>query len=422
MTVDIKMPAPTPGMTEGTLVRWLKQEGDWIDIGEAIAEVETDKAMLEIESFDAGTLGKILVPAGTSNVAVDTIIAMLIEEGAATLPSEDEAPTVDEAPAHEHSMLAAKTMSVANPTSVASTMPGPQLETPPREQGRVFASPLARRLGREHGIDVADIQGSGPHGRVVRIDVERAISEPAPADQRDSKAHMDSRIQTIPHTAMRRTIASRLSESKREVPHFYLTVDCDVGELLTLRSRLNAKGAEASPAFKLSANDILIYAVARSLRRVPEVNASWTNEATIRYQEVDVAVAVATEGGLVTPVLRQADRMGLAEITTTLRELAESARAGRLAPSEYQGGGFTISNLGMYGIRDFAAIINPPQAAILAVGAIEKRPIVRDNELAVGEMMTLTLSADHRVIDGAVGACFLAVLRELIEDPLNLLV
>jgi pyruvate dehydrogenase E2 component (dihydrolipoamide acetyltransferase) len=407
MTVDIKMPAPTPGMTEGTLVRWLKQEGDWIDIGDAIAEVETDKAMLEIESFDAGTLGKILVPAGTSNVAVDTVIASLIEERAAAMPSADEAPTV-ETQIDEHAI------------------PEPQLEASPREQSRVFASPLARRLGREHGIDVADIQGSGPHGRVVRIDVERAMSEPAPtpAGQVDSKAPMDtdSRIQTIPHTAMRRTIANRLSESKREVPHFYLTIDCDVGELMTLRSRLNAKGEDASPAFKLSVNDILIYAVARSLRRVPEVNASWTNEETIRYQEVDVAVAVATEGGLVTPVLRQADRMGLAEITTTLRELAESARAGRLAPSEYQGGGFTISNLGMYGIRDFAAIINPPQAAILAVGAVEKRPVVRNNELAVGEMMTLTLSADHRVIDGAVGARFLAVLRELIEDPLNLLV
>ncbi len=410
MTVDIKMPAPTPGMTEGTLVRWLKQEGDWIDIGEAIAEVETDKAMLEIESFDAGTLDKILVPAGTSNVAVDTIIATLIAEGTSTLPSGDETPE-DEAPAQPHSM------------PITNTAPEPQSKAP-REQGRVFASPLARRLGRENGIDVAEIQGSGPHGRVVRLDVERALSELAPAEQMNSEVSLDadSRIQTVPHTAMRRTIANRLSESKREVPHFYLTIDCDVGELLKLRSRLNAKGAEASPAFKLSVNDILIYAVARSLRRVPEVNASWTNEATLRYQEVDVAVAVATEGGLLTPVLRQADRIGLAEITTTLRDLADKARAGRLAPSEYQGGGFTISNLGMYGIRDFAAIINPPQAAILAVGAVEKRPVVRGNELAVGEMMTLTLSADHRVIDGAVGARFLAVLRELIEDPLNLLV
>lgn len=410
MTVDIKMPAPTPGMTEGTLVRWLKQEGDWIDIGEAIAEVETDKAMLEIESFDAGTLDKILVPAGTSNVAVDTIIATLIAEGTSTLPSGDETPE-DEAPAQPHSM------------PITNTAPEPQSKAP-REQGRVFASPLARRLGRENGIDVAEIQGSGPHGRVVRLDVERALSELAPAEQMNSEVSLDadSRIQTVPHTAMRRTIANRLSESKREVPHFYLTIDCDVGELLKLRSRLNAKGAEASPAFKLSVNDILIYAVARSLRRVPEVNASWTNEATLRYQEVDVAVAVATEGGLLTPVLRQADRIGLAEITTTLRDLADKARAGRLAPSEYQGGGFTISNLGMYGIRDFAAIINPPQAAILAVGAVEKRPVVRGNELAVGEMMTLTLTADHRVIDGAVGARFLAVLRELIEDPLNLLV
>lgn len=410
MTVDIKMPAPTPGMTEGTLVRWLKQEGDRVDIGEAIAEVETDKAMLEIESFDAGTLGKILVPAGTNNVAVDTIIATLIEEDASELPASDETPEV-EAPTDVQSM----------PT--ATTEQKPQLKSP-HELDRIFASPLARRLAHEHGIDIANIKGSGPHGRVVRLDVDRAMSEPEPTDQMSSEASMDanSRIQAVPHTAMRRTIATRLSESNREVPHFYLTIDCDVGELLMLRSRINAKGAEASPAFKLSVNDILIYAVARSLRRVPEVNASWTDEAVIRYQDVNVAVAVATEGGLVTPVLHQADRMGLAEITTTLRELAESARAGRLAPSEYQGGGFTISNLGMYGIRDFAAIINPPQAAILAVGAVEKRPVIRNNELAVGEMMTLTLSADHRVVDGAVGARFLAVLHELIEDPLNLLV
>lgn len=405
MAVDIKMPAPTPGMTEGTLVRWLKQEGDWVDIGEAIAEVETDKAMLEIESFDAGTLGEILVPAGTSNVAVDTIIATLIENGTVALPSEDETP------AHVYSM------------PVTSAVPEPPLKKP-CEQSRVFASPLARRLGREHGIDIADIQGSGPHGRVVRLDVERAMSKPAPADQMDSIASMDtdSRIQTIPHTSIRRTIANRLSESKREVPHFYLTIECDVGELLKLRSRLNANGAEANPAFKLSVNDILIYAVARALRRVPEVNASWTNETTRRYQDVDVSVAVATEGGLFTPVLRQVDRMGLAEITTTLRELAERARSGMLAPTEYQGGGFTISNLGMYGIRDFAAIINPPQAAILAIGAVEKRPIVRDDAIVVGEMMTMTLSADHRVIDGSVGARFLAVLRELIEDPLKLLI
>lgn len=414
MAVDIAMPAPTPGMTEGTLVRWLKQEGDSVDVGEPIAEVETDKATLEIESFDAGTLGKILVPAGTSNVAVGTIIAQLVEDGADASPSGELSPT-EEPPAAP----------TAEPETSSET--GSTQSAQSREQGRVFASPLARRLGRENGINVAGIQGSGPHGRVVRLDVERAMREqgPSPVDQPIYEAlspNVDSHTQTIPHTGMRKTIARRLSESKRELPHFYLSVDCNVGELLALRTRLNIKGSEASPAYKLSINDILVYAVSRALRRVPEVNATWTEEAIVRYQEVDVAVAVATEGGLVTPVIRQVDRMGLAEIASTLRELADKARAGRLAPAEYQGGSFTISNLGMYRIQEFAAIINPPQAAILAVGAVEKRPVVRDNELAVGEVMTMTLSADHRVVDGADGARFLSMLRELLEDPLNLLV
>ncbi|MCL1476231.1 MULTISPECIES: dihydrolipoamide acetyltransferase family protein [unclassified Marinobacter] len=408
MAIEIKMPAPTPGMTEGALIRWLKHEGDSVESGDVIVEVETNKATLEVEVFDEGILSKILVPAGSEQVPVGTVIAILTEHG-------------EELAAEPATEISAPEETLVTAAGFGNSVPRPH-------EDRVFASPLARRLACQYDLDIASLPGSGPRGRVVRVDVESARDSRAlakveePVDSGVFSQQNDQQVEYISNNSMRRTIAARLSESKREIPHFYLTLDCDVSGLLILRAQLNVKGAKASPTYKLSVNDIVVCAVARALRTVPEVNASWTDAAIKRYLSVDVSVAVATEGGLITPVIREADRKGLAEIASEVRELAEKARTGSLKPAEYQGGGFTISNLGMYGIREFSAIINPPQAAILAVGSIEKRPVVRDNELAVGELMTLTLSVDHRVVDGAVAARFLAVLRGLLEDPVTMLV
>lgn len=425
MAIKIELPSVAAGMEEATLVRWVKAEGDKVSKGETLAEMETDKAVMEMEAEADGVLGRILVPGGTEGVAVGTVIGVLLE------PGEDEsalasfqapsAPTADASPA------------ALEPETFPETRAAAKL-TPQHSHGeRILASPLAKRLAADYGVDLHSVQGSGPRGRIVRVDVER-VREIAPAPSASAAAAPvtkpaaapaiveGTRVQRIPNSGMRKTIARRLAESKQQVPHFYLTVDVQVDELLALRSRLNAKGSKAEPKFRLSVNDIIVYAAACALRRVPAVNSSWSDEAILRYLDVDVCVAVATEGGLVTPVIHEADRKGLAEISGEIRELARKAHDGKLVPADYQGGGFTISNLGMYGVREFAAIVNPPQAAILAVGAVEKRPVVRDDQLVVGSLMTLTLSADHRVVDGAVGARFLAELKALLEDPLELLV
>lgn len=430
MATEILMPSLAAGMEEATLMRWLKNEGDAVAKGDVLAEIETDKAVMEMESEADGRLGQILVPAGPEPVQIGTLIAVVLDEheSASVLDNYQRAqitapqPDSDDLPASPAPDQAPEQNS-ASPTQASHTGSRPE---------RIFASPLARRLASQAGIQLNSLSGSGPHGRIVRLDVERASQpspkHPAPVETTSTDAAIspqgetDARVKRIPNSGMRKTIARRLCESKQVVPHFYLTVDCRVDELLALRSRLNEKGAQSTPAYKLSVNDFIVFASAKALRRVPEVNASWTESEIIQYLDIDISVAVATESGLLTPVVREVDRKGLAEITTEIHSLADRARAGKLAPSEYQGGGFTISNLGMYGIREFSAIINPPQSAILAVGAVEKRPVVVDDQLAVGSMMTLTLSADHRVVDGSLGARFLTELKNLLEQPLNLLV
>ena len=410
MPTQILMPALSPTMTEGTLARWIKSEGDSVEPGDIIAEVETDKATMEIEAVDEGVLGRILVAEGAEGVAINTPIAVLVGEGedaaaAAPPPAGNGAPP---------------------PPSSAAAAPAPPSPPPPAApEGRIFASPLAKRMAAQAGIDLAALSGSGPRGRVVKRDIEAALDaraaappqpEPAAPPAAPAPAPPAGAVE-IPNSGMRKTIAKRLAESKRTIPHFYLTVDCEIDALLKTRADLNAR----SDAYRLSVNDFVVRAAALALRRVPEANAAWTDAATLRHTTVDVAVAVAVEGGLVTPVVRGADNKGLAEISAEMADFAARARAGKLLPEEYQGGGFSISNLGMYGVREFAAVINPPQAGILAVGAGEQRPAVRDGALAVATVMTCTLSGDHRVIDGAIGARFLAAFKGLVEDPLTML-
>lgn len=436
MATEILMPSLAAGMEEATLMRWLKHEGDAVAKGDVLAEIETDKALMEMESEVDGKLGQILVPASPDAVQVGTLIAVVLDEDESTTVLDSYQTTQTATPQSNSVDFSVSQCSEPSTTTVQSSeQHSASLSQTSQAQssdnaGRIFASPLARRLADQAGIALNSLTGSGPRGRIVRLDVERALQHPhavtaaetTSPDATTPQCGTDANVERIPNSGMRKTIARRLCESKQTVPHFYLTVDCRLDELLELRSKLNVNGSQAKPAYKLSVNDFIVFAAARALRRVPEVNASWTETEVIRYLDVGISVAVATESGLITPVVREVDRKGLAEITTEVRSLAKRARTGKLSPSEYHGGGFTISNLGMYGIREFSAIINPPQSAILAVGAIEKRPVVVDEKLAIGSMMTLTLSADHRVVDGSVGARFLAELKSLLEEPINLLV
>ncbi len=437
MATEILMPVLAAGMEEATLVRWLKAEGDAIAVGDVIAEVETDKATLEMEAEAAGVLGRILVGDGSAGVPVNSPIALLLADGenVDTLPGAVSAAVPEPAPAP--GAAAEERAPAAAPPS------GPEAG-----QGRrVLASPLARRLAALEGIDLGSLTGSGPRGRIVRLDVDRAVAQgavaqgavssapvpaaapapaPAPAVSVAVQAAQPAQpapmpwqsVTAYPNSGMRKTIARRLQESKQTMPHFYLTVDVMLDALLALRADLNGR---SGVSYKLSVNDFIIKAAALALRQVPEANAMWTDEAILRFETVDISVAVATDGGLITPVVRQADTKGLATLSGEVKALAAKARDGKLAPEEYQGGGFTISNLGMYGIREFSAILNPPQSCILAVGAAEQRPVVRDGALAVATVMTCTLSVDHRAVDGAVGASFLAAFKPFLEDPLRLM-
>ncbi len=428
MPIQILMPALSPTMTEGKLAKWLKNEGDPVQSGDVLAEIETDKATMEVEAVDEGVLGKILVAEGTEGVAVNAPIALLLEEGEASSTLEVATP--------------AQPPAVAPPGPASTAAPRPLVSAPAaaaqvpaaKSSGeRIFASPLAKRMASQAGLDLTQISGSGPHGRIVKADIEAAITagvgqaaaaaaQPVAAPNAPAAlAEPGAAFIEVPNSTMRKVIAQRLSASKREIPHYYLTIDCNLDALLELREKLNGRAPSGDKSYKLSVNDFVVRAVALALRAYPGANSSWTDEAIRLYQTVDVCVAVAAPNGLITPVVRGADNKGLVAISNEVRALAKRAREGKLMPEEYQGGGFTISNLGMFGIREFAAIINPPQSCLLSVGAAEKRPIVKDGALAVATMMSCTLSADHRSVDGAKGAEFLDVFKKLIEDPLTML-
>ncbi len=449
MPIKILMPALSPTMTEGTLATWHVKEGDEITSGDVIAEIETDKATMEVEAVDEGRVAKILVDAGTEGVAVNKVIAVLLEEGEDASALEGLSLDGGAPPSSANGGTAPAAAAVPAPAPVAPAAPAtaaPAAATPPAApaggQGRIFASPLARRLASQAGLDLAALQGSGPYGRIIKVDIEAALaggaaaapaatSAPAPAapaaaspgatgpSAKEMADLLGMAYRQEPLSSMRKTIARRLTEAKQQVPHFYLTVDCRLDELLKVRKELNARFEKEG--IKVSVNDFVIRASAIALTQVPAANASWDESGMMLYEHADVSVAVATPNGLITPIIRAAEGKGLAQISSEMKDLAVRARDGKLKPEEYQGGTFSVSNLGMFGVKEFAAIINPPQGCILAVGAGEQRPIVKDGALAVGTVMSCTLAVDHRVVDGAVGAEFLAALKKLIEYPMAML-
>ena len=430
MATNILMPALSPTMTEGTLARWLKREGDAVKSGDVLAEIETDKATMEVEAVDEGVLTRIVVPDGTAGVAVNATIGVLDGDG-----------TEETAPA---AISSAPAVAIPAPAAQVVYAAGAATQTTPAS-GRVFASPLARRLATQAGISLAAVTGSGPNGRIVRVDIEQfkakpvvaapisvvpapaALASAAPARAAPAApvaaptAAITAPHTLIPNTTMRRVIAKRLTESHQSVPTFYVTMDIELDALMALRAQLNARSPKEG-GYKLSINDFVVKASAMALRQVPALNASFTEVAIAQYTDVDISVAVSIPDGLITPILRRADTKGLAALSNEMKDLAARAKSGKLKPEEFQGGGFSVSNLGMFGVQSFTAIINPPQAAILAVGAGLPRPVVRDGQLAVATVMTCTLSVDHRVADGAVGAQWMAVFKALLEDPLGLLI
>jgi pyruvate dehydrogenase E2 component (dihydrolipoamide acetyltransferase) len=427
MATNILMPALSPTMTEGTLSRWLKKEGDAIKAGDVLAEIETDKATMEVEAVDEGVLGRILVPDGTANVKVNDPIAVMIVDGEAA-PAAAPAAAAPAAAAPAAAAPAAAAPAAAAPAAPAAVT---------HDGARIFASPLARRMAKQAGIDLAMLKGSGPNGRIVRADIESAHAAPAAAPVAAQPvaaapapalapvprpAPVTAPHTLVPNTTMRKVISRRLTESHQQVPNFFVTLDMEIDALLKLRAELNAKSPKDGPgAFKLSVNDLVIKAAAATLRRVPKMNASYTEDAMVLYDDVDISVAVSMPEGLITPIVRNADRKGLATISNEMKDLGARAKSGKLKPEEFQGGTFSISNLGMFGTKQFTAIINPPQAAILAVGAGEKRPVVKNDALAIATVMTCTLSVDHRVADGALGAEWMAVFKTLIEYPISLM-
>ncbi len=457
MPIAVTMPALSPTMEEGTLARWLKQEGDPVNPGDVIAEIETDKATMEVEAVDEGVLGRIVVPEGTEGVKVNATIAWLLEEGeeASALPADGQAegeaaaapadlvPEPESAPEptptpEPESQPAAPAPAAEAPAAEARAAPAP----PAGEGERVAVSPLARRMAKQSGLDLAAIAGSGPHGRIVKRDIEQALAAGAPAAEapaapapapapaapaaaapaRPAATVAGPEDEEIPHSNVRKVIARRLTEADRDVPQIYLSVDMEIDRLLAARKELNeALDGPDGKGTKVSVNDMVIKAAALALRQVPAVNAQWTETATRLLGAVDISVAVAYEGGLITPIIFDADLKGLAQIANEMKELAGRAREGRLKPEEYQGGSFSVSNLGMYGIGHFTSIVNPPQAAILAVGAGAQKAVVRDGEMQVATVMTCTLTCDHRVIDGALGAQWLQAFKGFVERPLSML-
>jgi len=450
MPIDITMPALSPTMEEGNLAKWLVKEGDSVSPGDVIAEIETDKATMEVEAVDDGVVAKLLVPEGTEGVKVNAPIAVLAGEGedvAAAAAAGASAPAATPTPA---AVQSAEPVETAAPQSAAAqSAPAQAAPVQPSaapmaaRPNRVFSSPLARRLAANAGLDLAALSGSGPHGRIIKRDVEAAIAsgvgkaevaapaEPAtapkptaPSDEQMLKLFEEGSFDLVPHDNMRKTIGRRLVEAKQTIPHFYLTIDCELDALLALRKQLNeaAPDRDGKPAYKLSVNDFVIKAMALSLRDVPEANASWTEQAMVRHKHADVGVAVSIPGGLITPIVRHAEDKPLSVISNEMKDLAGRARERKLMPQEYQGGTTAVSNLGMFGVKEFAAVINPPHATILAVGAGEQRPVVRDGAVTVATMMTVTLSTDHRAVDGALGAQLMAAFKAYVENPMAMLV
>ncbi len=482
MPINILMPALSPTMEKGNLAKWLKKEGDPVKAGDIIAEIETDKATMEVEAADEGVLAKIVVPEGTADVPVNQLIAVLAGEGedvkAAAAgaksaapppaPAAPKPPQAAEAPPKPSSAPAPSPQPSPQRGEGASAAPPPPSFTSPRggevgtrsvpgeggrtdagrmDGGRIFSSPLARRLAREAGIDLGRVQGTGPHGRVVARDIEAAksgtglrppgLAAPAaaaaaaapmavraPSDEKIRALFEPGSYEVVPHDNMRKIIAQRLTESKLTIPHFYLTVDCALDTLLAAREEINATAPknDGKPAYKISVNDFVIKALALALQKVPEANVTWTEGAMLKHKHSDVGVAVAIKGGLITPVVRKAEQKSLSAISNEMKDFAARARVRKLKPEEYQGGSTAVSNLGMYGIKDFYAVINPPHATILSVGAGEARPLVRDGKIEIAQVMTVGLSTDHRAVDGALGAELLGAFRQFIENPVMMLV
>ena len=443
MATNILMPALSPTMTEGTLARWLKKEGDAIKAGDVIAEIETDKATMEVEAVDEGVLGKILVQDGTANVKVNEPIGVMVDAGEAIPSSAAVAVPKAAAVAPRAEPLAAaasEAVPTAKPAAIPTVAPAINGRAPSGE--RVFVSPLARRMAQQAGIDLSGLHGSGPNGRIVRADIEAAQRGGAPVVVAPSVATpvaapsvaapvakgpapvITAPHKLVPHSSMRKVIARRLTEARSTIPQFYVSMDIEIDAMIALLATLNAKSPpkDAPGSYLVTINDMVIKAAAATLRKVPAINASWTDDAMVLYDDIDISVAVSIPDGLITPIIRHADHKGLSTISREMKDLAGRARAGKLKPEEFQGGGFSISNMGMFGVSAFTAIVNPPQAAILAVAAGTKRPIVnKDGELAVATVMTCTLSVDHRVADGAMGANWMRTFKQVVEDPLSLL-
>ena len=467
MPINILMPALSPTMEKGNLAKWLKKEGDAVKTGDVIAEIETDKATMEYEAIEDGTLAKIVVPEGTSDVPVNQLIAVMAQEGedvkaaaagagsSAPAPKPQAAPEPKAAAPAQQAKADVAKPAVSAPPSASSGGSGsggdpfPVAKSPTpaangHAAGRIFSSPLARRLAKEAGIDLGRIAGSGPHGRVIARDVTAAqtggglrapaaasAGAPAPAiapsmsDQQIRALYEEGSYDVVPHDGMRRTIAQRLTASVQTIPHFYLTVDCDIGKLLDAREEINAsapKGKDGKPGYKLSVNDFVIKALALALQRVPDANVSWTEGGMLKHHHSDIGVAVAMPNGLITPIIRNAETKSLSAISNEMRDLATRARDRKLKPHDYQGGSTAVSNLGMYGIKDFTAVINPPHATILAVGTGEERAVVRDGKIVAAHIMSVTMSCDHRAVDGALGAVLIGAFKALIENPVMMLV
>lgn len=450
MPTEILMPALSPTMETGKLAKWLVKEGDTVTSGDIIAEIETDKATMEVEAVDEGKVGKILIAEGTEEVAVNTTIAVLLEDGESVDDIAASPAPAAAAPAKAEPAVSAPTAAAVAPAAVPAPVTAPAVDPAPARQAdtRIFASPLARRIAKQNNIDIALLSGSGPHGRIIKLDVETALKDgvpspaPAPAaaaaspaaapamaagpsDDMVRRLFAEGSFEELPHDGMRKTIAARLSESNQSIPAYLISVDCTLDALLKSRAEFNAvapKDKDDKPAYKLSVNDFIIKALALALRDIPMANASWTSSARLLHTHSDVGVAVAIPDGLITPIVREAEIKPLSKISAEVKDMARRARDRKLMPEEYQGGTTAVSNLGMFGVDSFTSIINPPHASILSVGAGVQRPVVKDGAVAIATVMNATFAFDHRVIDGALGGELATAFRRYVENPMSMLV